>query len=166
MEIIAFSPDGWGFVKTPDRFVLLRPPYKETKEVKELTVASGIAKHGYFPCRIPVKDQADAVRVLKDIYLRCAKARGIRPLTHEEVVEMVKSAPIDIIERWVGRMEEELIPKEKHDPAQKSTRIDEMLGLLVDLDQVKANPHVHKRILKLTEIVYSGYEGRTNDREV
>ena len=134
IKIIAIAPnDGWAFIIKEDKIFLLHPPYVSSNqlEVSEEDVETAIHLHGFEECNFDFNSLHEVIEFLKTKYIESMKNQGIGLQSSEQLRELLKYAPDDVLLQYLKRAEEELIPEGKLDAA-------ESIALeLLKLDQVK-----------------------------
>ena len=140
IKIIAIAPsDGWAFIIKEYKIFLLRPPYISSNqiEVSEKDVETAIHLHGFEECNFDFYSLHEVVEFLKTKYIESMKNQGIGLPSSEQLRELLKYAPDDVLLQYLKRAEEELIPEGKLDAA-------ESIALeLLKLDKVKENLEMH-----------------------
>ncbi len=112
--------DGWAFVQEDDRVVLVRPPYQRSKlvVVSPDTVEHAVQKHGFESQAMEVEDWRALVDLLRGKRAALGVSEGAASLEdHERMARLVRTAPRAILERYLDRVEHELIPREELDAA-------------------------------------------------
>ena len=135
-KIIAAAPaDGWGFVSEEEKIFLLRPPYTSSDkiEVSMKVVENAIHIRGFEECDITLDNPNEVVRSLKEMYIESKRKRDIDPPSSEKLKEFLKYATDDVLQGYLNRAYNELIPEGKLDAA-------EAIALdLLDLENVQHN---------------------------
>jgi len=140
IKIIAIAPnDGWAFIIKEYKIFLLHPPYISSNqiEVSEKDVGTAIHLHGFEECNFDFNSLHEVIEFLKTKYIESMKKQGIGLPSSEQLRELLKYAPDDVLLQYLKRAEEELIPEGKLDAA-------ESIALeLLKLDKVKDNLEMH-----------------------
>jgi hypothetical protein len=135
-KIIAAAPDdGWGFVSEEEKIFLLCPPYTSSDkiEVSMKVVENAIHIRGFEECDITLDNPNEVVRSLKEMYIESKRKRDIDPPSSEKLKEFLKYATDDVLQGYLNRAYNELIPEGKLDAA-------EAIALdLLDLENVQHN---------------------------
>ncbi len=148
IKVIAIAPnDGWAFIIQEDKIFLLRPPYVASNqiEVSEKDVENALHLHGFEECNLDFNSLREVVEFLKNKYIESMKNQGTGLPSSEQLRELLKYAPDDVLLQYLKRAEEELIPEGKLNAA-------ESIALeLMKLDNVKENHEMYKMAMGVLE---------------
>jgi hypothetical protein len=133
---------GWAIVRHDDRTYLVRPPYvaSNRSEVSDSTVERAISGYGFASASEDFPDWAALVDRLREGIIQ---VRGQVPAEGEAGMKLLAQAPPAILERYVERVERELIPNGEFRAAMK------LLSALLTLDRVKTDPEMAARVANL-----------------
>lgn len=110
--VAAAYRDGWAFVEQGDRIVLLRPPYHRSRlvEVSRTTVERAVQRHRFDVEAHEVSDWRALIGFLQQKRVEIAEAEGAASLPNSErMVRLVRAAPRYILEKYLNRIESDLI---------------------------------------------------------
>lgn len=146
LELLALAPeDGWAFVRTGESIWLVRPPYSRSDycPVSEHALEKGVTRHGFSACERGFADWRELVDFLNEEVRKSREARGEQIVREGLGAQMMQFAPVDVLDRFLGRVETELLPSGSWEPAER---------LLIDmlrLPQVHQNPRLLARVSDL-----------------
>ena len=119
IELLALAPeDGWAFVRSADRIVLLRPPYGKRRRptVEESVVARAVAVEGFTAEDRGFADWDALLAFLKERFL--ANRPALPPaLAPESIERILRHAPRSSLESLLDRIEREFLPDRQWDAA-------------------------------------------------
>jgi hypothetical protein len=118
--LAAAYEDGWAFVEDGERVVLVRPPYRAfvPVEVSGDSVQTAVTRHGFAAQDLEVADFPALYAMLDDKRVALARAEGRPSLSDRELKErLVRSAPRDILENYLDRVEREQLARGEIDKA-------------------------------------------------
>lgn len=145
LELVAAAlEDGWAFVKTDEKLMLLKPPYRPSN----LAIVSGeilekaVICHGFHMLHRTYADWAALIEFLRS---ELAKARvGFAAISDADLqYELLCDAPLEVVEDYLRRTEVELLPN-----GECSAAIN-LLSVLMKVDLVREDPVLQKRTLAL-----------------
>lgn len=163
LEVLALDrADGWAFVREGRHILLLRPPYHlhDARYVTERTVELAIAHHDYAACN-KVLDTLDEVRAFvrgEVAAQRRAEGRALPPPGVGRA--LLKNASITVIERFLERIEIELIPQ-----GQTSMAEEILLAMVTESSCLREAPELFKKASALLVDVRRRHEERLNQLE-
>lgn len=105
---------GVGFAKIDDELVYLDIMYDGPKDIGKITekdIEIAVFKRGFVPRHIIFDDISMMISYLKAEYMKYMT--GFPEPTHNLIRDLLIYAPADIIEKYVTRIENELIPEGK-----------------------------------------------------
>lgn len=119
IRLLALAPeDGWAFVRSGERILLLRPPYGKRRHpaVEESTVARAVAVEGFEASDRTFPDWPAVMAFLEERFLA---ARETLPpaLMPQSVERILRHAPPSALEGLLDRIEHELLPGRHWDAA-------------------------------------------------
>lgn len=119
IRLLALAPeDGWAFVCSADRILLLRPPYGKRRHptVEESAVARAVATEGFVAEDRVFPDWPALFAFLEERFLagRPALPAALAP---ESVERILRHAPRAVLEKLLDRIEHELLPDRQWDAA-------------------------------------------------
>lgn len=148
IKVIAIAPnDGWAFIVQEDKIFLLRPPYVASNqiEVTERDVENAMHLHGFEECNFDFNSLPEVIEFLKNEYIESMKNQGTGLPSSEQLRELLKYAPDDVLLRYLEKAENELIPEGKLNAA-------ESIALeLMKLDKVRENREMHDMAADILE---------------
>jgi len=119
IRLLAIAPeDGWAFVRSVDRILLLRPPYGKRRHpsVEESTVARAVAVEGFEAADRTFPDWPALFSFLEERFL--AERRPLPPALAPQTVERIlRHAPSSALEGLLDRIEHDLLPSRQWDAA-------------------------------------------------
>jgi hypothetical protein len=123
VEILALAPeDGWAYVREGERIRLIRPPYTRSRSfvVSEQSVAIAIAKHGFMPADDLERCYPDWPALIQFLGGRMLEALQAKRLEIAEDTgeRMLEFATIETLNRYLARIDAELIPNSRWDHAE------------------------------------------------
>jgi hypothetical protein len=119
IRLLALAPeDGWAFVRSADRILLLRPPYGKRRHpaVEEDAVIRAIAVEGFAAEDRAFPDWPALFAFLEERFLAGRKALPAA-LAQESVERILRHAPRSALESLLDRIERELLPGRQWDVA-------------------------------------------------
>lgn len=148
INVIAMAPcDGWAFITKEKKIFLLRPPYVSSNlsEVSEKVVENSIGKYGFKECDLTFDNMGEVIRFVKDQFIESRKILGIKVPSHDELKDLLKYFDDDVLQEYLRRAQEELIPEGKLDAA-------ESIALeIMKLERVKDNPRMQEMAVDILE---------------
>lgn len=119
IRLLAIAPeDGWAFVRSEDRILLLRPPYGKRRHpsVDESTVARAIAVEGFEAADQAFPDWPAVFAFLEERFLaeRTPLPAALAP---QSVERILRHAPASVLESFLDRIQHELLPGRQVDAA-------------------------------------------------
>lgn len=107
------------FIIDRDKTFFLAPPYNNEylEEVPLKEVEKAISFYGFEPCELGFNELNEVVEYLKNRYLELFDKRGIELPTSAQLRELIKYAPDYILEDYLKKSDEILIPEGKTDAA-------------------------------------------------
>jgi hypothetical protein len=119
IRLLAIAPeDGWAFVRSGDRILLLRPPYGKRRHpaVEESVVVRAVAVEGFEAADQAFSDWPALFAFLEERFLA---GRPVLPkaLAPETVERILRHAPSSSLESLLDRIEQELLPDRQWDAA-------------------------------------------------
>jgi len=119
IRLLALAPDdGWAFVRSADRVLLIRPPYGKRSHpaVEESVVARAVAVEGFKAVDQDFPDWPALFAFLEQQFLagRPALPAALAP---ESVERILRHAPGSALEGLLDRIERELLPDRHWDAA-------------------------------------------------
>ena len=148
IELLAIAPeDGWAFIRRDCQVLVVRPPYRlnSLSGASEATVQKAVSAHGFQVAQGTFGDWRSLVEFLREQIVEARKARGQKVPEPAEVKRLVRHAPPRVLERYLDRIESELLPGREWNAAL------ELLTTLLRLDSVKKSSHLHSRAIELLE---------------
>lgn len=142
--------DGWLFARDGERIRLLRPPYRltEAEVVADSVVARAIMHHGYAACARELATWAEVVDFVQGEVSAQRRADG-RALPGEGMGRMLlKTATVSMLERFLERIEDELLPREELDAAERI-----LLAMQAESPRVQETSDLVRRTAALLERV-------------
>ncbi len=139
------SEDGWAFVRTDESILLVRPPYSHSncRKVGEHAVEEGVTRHGFSACERDFADWRELIRFLNDLVRKTRDARGEQIVRQGLGAQMMQFASDDVLDKFLGRVETELVPSGSWEPAER------LLIDMLKLPQVRQNSSLLARVSKL-----------------
>ena len=120
ITVIAIAPhDGIAFLSAEGKLLLLRPPYSRTGliEVNKQTVENALHSFGFEECSLAFDGLSKVVKFLKDKYVQLKEEQGTTLPSSEQLRELLKHAPDEVLLEYLNRARNELIPAGKLDAA-------------------------------------------------
>lgn len=119
IQLLALAPeDGWAFVRSADRILLLRPPYGKRRHptVEESVVSRAVAVEGFTAEDRAFPDWPALFGFLEKQFLagRPALPAALAP---ESVERILRHAPRSSLESLLDRIEREFLPDRQWDAA-------------------------------------------------
>jgi hypothetical protein len=147
--IAAAYSDGWAFVRQGYTISLIRPPYdqRDFAKVDEGTVERAVRAHGYAPELLSFPDWEPLVELLKKRVVEAAIARVEKEKEAQSAARLLKGASEEVILAYLNRVEGELVPGQKLEPALC------LLAAVSGLPQVAERPALRERASRLLEDV-------------
>lgn len=119
IRLLAIAPeDGWAFVRSAERILLLRPPYgkRHHSAVEESVVARAVAVEGFEAADQAFPDWSALFAFLKERFL-AGRPPLPSALAPETVERILRHAPPSSLDRLLDRIEQELLPDRQWDAA-------------------------------------------------
>lgn len=119
IRLLAIAPeDGWAFVRSADRILLLRPPYSKRRHpaVMESVVTRAVAVEGFESADQVFPDWPTLFAFLEERFLAARPALPAA-LAPESVERILRHAPRPVLESLLDRIENELLPSRQWDAA-------------------------------------------------
>ncbi len=118
IRLLALAPeDGWAFVRSAERILLLRPPYGKRRHryVEESTVARAVAVEGFAAADQIFPGWPALFTFLEERFL--AGRLPLPALAPESFERILRHAPRSTLESLLDRIENELLPGRQWDAA-------------------------------------------------
>jgi hypothetical protein len=134
IRLLALAPeDGWAFVRSADRVLLIRPPYGKRRhpEAEESVVARAVAVEGFAAEDRVFPDWQSLFAFLEERFL-AGRPELPAALAPESVERILRHAPGSALEGLLDRIERELLPARQWDAA------GELLVRLLTVDSAPA----------------------------
>jgi hypothetical protein len=150
LKLVASAPgDGWAFVQRGEETLLVRPPYQQwaLTSVSEGAVETAVQHHGFVLEEKSFSDWGSLIAHLKEQYLAWRHERGVAIPDVEEVRSLIHLAPTYILENYMNRIEDELLPQGEWQAAMK------LLAYLLGVEAVKSDSDLYERALGLLQMV-------------
>jgi hypothetical protein len=144
--VAAAYRDGWAFVEDGERLVVVRPPYRRPGpvDVPRTAVEQAVGRHGFEAQAQEVADLRALYTFLEERRVAIAEAEGAPSLSDRERRErLVRTAPRHILERYLDRVEGELIRKGELDGAL------DVLAAMSHADVASIDDALRERVSKL-----------------
>jgi hypothetical protein len=155
IRLFAIAPeDGWAFFsqtgqgRTADKLYLLRLPYTKEGLVEVATeiVEKAIFHHGFESCEdISFDNFAALITYVERRFVDIEELQGKGMPSLAELRGLLEFADDDVLDMFLTRTEDELIPQRAFGPA-RAIATD-----LLRLDRVIANPEMRQRALDILE---------------
>ncbi len=137
VELIAIDKaDGRGIISENDKYYIVRPPYraKDKIGIREKDVERAFFQHGFESIERAPMSIADVVFFLKNEYIDFHKQQEKDLPSPEELTRLLEYAPDDLLQKYIVRVREDYLLKNKHDIAEKLAL--ELMGT----EKVSLNP--------------------------
>jgi hypothetical protein len=159
--VAASYDDGWGFVEHDNRFLLIKPPYlrAQVSSVTQSVINKAIEHYGFSVAQETFEDWADLVRFMKTKFLERRRTRDSAPVGDNVSRDLIASAPPYILENYLRRIEEELIPQQEWQAAL------DILITLIDVDAVKHNQQLSHAVARLIKLCLATWRQNQQDKE-
>jgi hypothetical protein len=143
--VAAAYRDGWAFVEDGDRRLLVRPPYRRAPvEVSQATVEQAVQTHGFDAEAREIASFRELIAFLEKKRVEIAEAEGTPSLAdHERMDRLVRAAPRHILERYLDRVEGELLRRGELDAALR------VLSAMSHADVASADDALRERVSRL-----------------
>jgi hypothetical protein len=143
--IAAAFEDGWAFVQKDGQTILIRPPYRSANNlvVAESAVEAAIHAYGFEVWDESFTDWADVVAYLNKRLVEVRKASRLFVNDPDATLELLRRAPKHVLDRYLARVEGELIPAREFKAAAN------LLAHLINLENVKSDAAVHHQVARL-----------------
>jgi hypothetical protein len=155
IRLLAIAPEeGWAFFSQSgqsgavDKIYLLRPPYTKESlvEVAKEIVEKAVFHHGFEACEdIPFDNLAALIAYMERRFVEIEEAQGKGMPSLEELRGLLEFADDDVLNMFLTRTEDELIPQRAFGPA-RTIATD-----LLRLDTVIANLEMRQRALDILD---------------
>jgi hypothetical protein len=148
LEVIATAKeDGWAFVKKDEQVFLVKPPYRASNliPVSEDVIPKAVTSQGFHWIHQEFNDWEGVVASLR-AGLKEAHDAVLGHVADADLQrELLEDAPMDILEGYLRRTEEELLPN--HEWRAATT----VLTVLLKLDSIRNNPDLFRHTVSLLE---------------
>ncbi len=145
LRLLAFAVnDGWAFVREGQSVVLIRPPYSTANmcRVPEESVETGVAGYGFSACENDFADWRELIGFLNE---QLRESRGEQIVRDGLGGQMLQYAPCDVLDRFLARIETELLPAGSWEPAER------LLIDMLKLPQVDEDAQIRARVTNLLD---------------
>lgn len=149
VKIIAIAPlDGWAYIERNDKIFLLEPPYDSNNisPVSLETVENAVGKYGFEECEIILNNIDEIVSYITYQFVKSRNDIGMKIPSLEELKELLKYFPDNILLEYLRRINDELIPQGIFDGAEKLIRD------IIKFSEGK--PEVYKKAIEILEICH------------
>jgi hypothetical protein len=146
LRLLAFAADdGWAFVREGQSVLLIRPPYRQANmcRVPEQSVETGVVEHGFSACDSDFEDWRGVIGFLNQQLRQSRESRGEQIVRQGLGEQMLQYASCDVLDKFLGRIETELLPAGSWEPAKR------LLIDMLKLPQVGQNAEIHARVSDL-----------------
>ncbi len=159
----AFSPaDGMAIVRNEQHLRLIRPPYKQTNtvELPENAIQDAVLNHGFYVSGGQFNSWKSIIVFLNQQLAEYRENQG-RPMSEEfNNVEMLEMAPLEILEGFLFKVENELIPQSQYEHAEN------FLLALLESNATQKHPCLKDQSAKLLKQIQHVENAKTNPNEV
>lgn len=148
IELLAIAAeDGWAFLRRDGQVLVVRPPYRRhsLSEVSQATVEKAVSAHGFQVAQGTFDDWRSLVTFLREQIVEAREAQGQKVPEPDEVKRLVGRAPPRVLERYLDRIDSELLPGREWNAAL------ELLTTLLRLAGLKNSPRLHDRAIELLD---------------
>ena len=121
LKLEALSPaEGIGIVRFGEGLRLVRPPYTHADSplLREESLLDAILRYGYFASHEEFSNWAALVDFLNQKAVESRRALGKEIPDSIAAREILEMAPVDVLNRFLNRVENELIPHRSFDHAE------------------------------------------------
>jgi hypothetical protein len=147
LRLLALSPeDGWAFVALETGEIRrLRPPYRQTDAIPVSNDAIGVAVtgHGFSATEQDFPDWASLINYLRSEISAAIERRGGLISLDEIRSGLLETAPANVIEGFLDRVENEFLPKRLYAEASN------LLTNLLATKQIESSKDLYNRTLSL-----------------
>jgi hypothetical protein len=161
IELIALSrTDGWAFVRIEGDVILIKPPYgrRHVSHASESLVEKAVIGHGFAMVHRSYDDWPSLISFLRG-EIEHARAELKIAMPDEEMMrELLADASDEILDRFLDRVEKELLPAGERDAALQA------LTTLISLDSVRHDAQRFTRALALLQSCSKPANGVARDR--
>ncbi|MGO8786882.1 MAG: hypothetical protein ACLQVL_05795 [Terriglobia bacterium] len=150
--IAAAFEDGWAFVQKDGQTILIRPPYRSANAlmVPDSAVEAAAHAYGFQVSDESFADWADLVAYLNKKLVDLRKASKLFVDDPNATLELLRRAPKHILDRYIDRVEGELIPAREFKAAAN------LLAHLMDLENIRSDAAVYHRVARLLAVSTEG----------
>lgn len=148
LRLLAFAAnDGWAFVREGQSVVLIRPPYSTANmcRVPEESVETGVAGYGFSACENDFADWRGLIVFLNEQLREFRESRGEQIVRDGLGGQMLQYAPCDVLDKFLARIETELLPAGSWEPAER------LLLDMLRLPQVDNDGQIRARVTNLLD---------------
>lgn len=127
LEIAAYLPEeGWAYVRDGETLRLVGPPFASAARatVPESTLLPAVTKFGFRVANglAPFANWDDVIAFLDAEVVRSRQERGLPPIKDDAAEQLLQYAPPDVLQKFLHRIETELIPNGKWEHAARLLR--------------------------------------------
>ncbi|MBI3681624.1 MAG: hypothetical protein HY235_14675 [Acidobacteria bacterium] len=144
LKLVAVAPDdGWAFVRSNGRLLLIRPPYRDGawSVVSERILQEGVARHGFSVSALEFDEWKQVVDHLRQQMSASWQSRP--PLPANEVLEtLIQHASVRILEAQLDNLSQLLEQEGKRKAVRKA------IGVFLASEKVK-NSELYTRCVEL-----------------
>ncbi len=150
--IAAAFEDGWAFVEKDGQTILIRPPYQSANKliVPESAIEAAIHAYGFEVWSESFADWSELVAYLNQRLVDARKASKFFVDDPNATLELLRRAPKQVLERYIARVEGELIPGREFKAAAS------LLTHLMNLESVKSDTALFDQVARLLAISTEG----------
>lgn len=152
--IEAYVPaEGTAVAREGDQLRLLRPPYTDVPVLPREVLADAIMRCGFSPSSMEFNSWEEATAFLNAEVAETRRAQGEELLEIEDS-DLLSVAPIEVVQAMLAKVEEEVIPQNSFEVAQR------FLISLLDSDVAHTHPDVARRAVDLLRLSSSLHRRR------
>ncbi|MBF0509858.1 MAG: hypothetical protein HQK57_13155 [Deltaproteobacteria bacterium] len=158
IELLAyFDLDGSAIVKIDFELLLVRPPFEKrhTIKINETMLDKAVLRFGFFSTEKMFPDWETLIQFLNAQVAEAHKARGVDLSKVDVSQDIIDLAPPEILDRYLDRIERELIPARRFDHAESVL----MAMIKSDNPDLSSKP----RRLRVTQLIQALSEARKSD---
>ncbi|MBF0475663.1 MAG: hypothetical protein HQK59_07465 [Deltaproteobacteria bacterium] len=152
-----FDLDGSAIVKIDSELLLARPPFEKRHIIKvdETTLGMAILRFGFFSTEKLFPDWEALIEFLQAQVAEAHKASGLDLSKVDVSQDIIDLAPPEILDRYLDRIERELIPTRRFDHAEA------VLMAMIKSDNPDLIPK--PRLSRVTQLIQALSEARKSD---
>lgn len=135
--------DGAAFCKIKDQIYFLDPSYKDLLKINEDGFRRAMVHYNYSSMQKDFSNWKSLINYLNTAVKKARKEKGLNISDEDLNKDIIDLAPVEVLERYLTRIEKELFPNKKFNNTEK------ILSTMLMSKNVKSYDHIFKKVVIL-----------------